>query len=311
MYPLLQLPQAAPVYPGLQSQYATTVPMQCPWPLHATIDLDTGHWLVDTRQSCWHKDVELTDVADLDASPSSHAPLPHSAARSTVTWDAQGLRPTTRRPTIESSDRPVDRVWEMFITAEGAAVADWITVWEAWPLVSESLGEVLRTTAVLEGAAVGDSAPTGPGLGPPVEALTASAGGRASENISVRRSGPSGTTTRSRTLPSSTPSAAASTGIPITTTELPLAGFVDAPPVPASTSLTTSPWPTPVAFSVTNTVARHALLPPHTPQLSTWAPTQHMPDGGSGVEQHTPHASTATLVPLHTPHASTRAFTQQ
>jgi hypothetical protein len=52
------------------------------------------------------------------------------------------------------------------------------------------------------------------------------------------------------------------------------------------------------------------LLPPHTPQLSTLAPTQHMPVGGRAVEQHTPNMSTATLVPLQTPQTSTLPLVQ-
>jgi hypothetical protein len=49
----------------------------------------------------------------------------------------------------------------------------------------------------------------------------------------------------------------------------------------------------------------HALLPPHTPQLSTTAPTQHSPDGGRAEVQHVPSASTATPLPPHVPQAST------
>jgi hypothetical protein len=41
----------------------------------------------------------------------------------------------------------------------------------------------------------------------------------------------------------------------------------------------------------------------HTPHEST-ALSQHRPDGGSGVEQHTPWMSIATALPPHTPHAS-------
>jgi hypothetical protein len=49
------------------------------FPCTRTCDRDTGHCPVDTGQSLGHKFVELVSEADLDASPSSHTPLPHSA----------------------------------------------------------------------------------------------------------------------------------------------------------------------------------------------------------------------------------------
>ncbi len=112
---------------------------------------------------------------------------------------------------------------------------------------------MLTTAEVAVGVAVEETEPKG--LIWEVEVLTVLTDGRASENVSVRRPGPSGVATRPLTLPSSTPRAAAIAGTPITIAELWFVGVMDAPPVPASTSLTTSPTATPVAFSVMDTVA--------------------------------------------------------
>ena len=77
--------------------------------------------------------------------------------------------------------------------------------------------------------------------------------------------------------------------------------------MPSSAAMTASSTTTPVALPTTVIVvatdARHALPPPHTPQLSMPL-TQHCPFGGSGASQHTPLTSTATAAPPHTPHAS-------
>ena len=53
------------------------------------------------------------------------------------------------------------------------------------------------------------------------------------------------------------------------------------------------------------TIASHAFVPPHTPQLSVVPVSQHTPEGGSGEWQHLPVRSTATALPPQIPHAST------
>ena len=59
------------------------------------------------------------------------------------------------------------------------------------------------------------------------------------------------------------------------------------------------------ADTAADTVVLQLFVPPHTPQLSITAPTQHTPDGGNALLQHRPVTSTDTLLPPHTPHTST------
>ena len=87
-----------------------------------------------------------------------------------------------------------------------------------------------------------------------------------------------------------------------------------APPLEITVKLTMTLEGTPIADATDDELASagtenvtstsQLLVPPHTPQLSS-QPSQHSPDGASGLAQHCPRMSTTVPLPPHTPHAST------
>ena len=69
--------------------------------------------------------------------------------------------------------------------------------------------------------------------------------------------------------------------------------------------------PCSIDVDTTVMIAVQSSVPPHTPQLSSVAFTQHCPDGAITVEQHAPLTSMPTPTPPHTPQASTGTPTPQ